>query len=49
MDDELEYSEEDLNEKQEEDEESAPVLAKRHKKKGAARTGEPRIKWLSKE
>ena len=47
MDDELDYGEE---EPEEEEEGPAPgPTRKRKKKKGAARTGEPRVKWTSKE
>ena len=47
MDDELDYGEEEP----EEEEEPAPAPAKKGKKKRrrAARTGEPHVKWASKE
>ncbi|XBH56632.1 hypothetical protein VPH35_078415 [Triticum aestivum] len=52
MDGELNYGEEEPEEQEEEEEEEEPATVparRRKKKKGAARTGEPRIKWASKE
>ncbi|XBH70195.1 hypothetical protein VPH35_097910 [Triticum aestivum] len=51
MDDELDYGEEEPEEEDEDEEETAPAPARKgkKKKKRAARTGEPRIKWASKE
>ncbi|XP_044432963.1 uncharacterized protein [Triticum aestivum] len=50
MDDELDYGEEEPEEEEEEEEEPAPTRKiKNNKKKKAAKPGEPRIKWASKE
>nr|XP_020168324.1 uncharacterized protein LOC109753808 [Aegilops tauschii subsp. strangulata] len=52
MDGELDYGKEEPEEEEEEEEEeeSAPALMRKRKKnKRAVRTGEPRIKWASKE
>ncbi|XP_073362479.1 uncharacterized protein [Aegilops tauschii subsp. strangulata] len=50
MDGELDYSEEEPEPEDEEEPAPAPARKqKKKKKKGTARTGEPRIKWASKE
>ncbi|XP_020147238.1 uncharacterized protein [Aegilops tauschii subsp. strangulata] len=49
VDDELDYGEEEPEEEEEEEEEPAPTRKSKKKKKKAAKSGEPRIKWASKE
>nr|XP_020163102.1 uncharacterized protein LOC109748488 [Aegilops tauschii subsp. strangulata] len=51
VDDELDYGEEEPEEEEEEEEEPAPTRKskKKKKKKKKAKSGEPRIKWASKE
>lgn len=50
MDDKLDYGEEEPEEEEEVEEEPAPAPARRgKKKKHAARTGEPCVKWTNKE
>jgi len=52
MNDELDYGEEEPEEEEDDEEEEEPIPAparKGKKKKRAARTGEPRVKWASKE
>ena len=49
MDAGLDYGEEEPEEEEEEEEESAPTRKGKKKKKTTTKTGEPRIKWASKE